>query len=344
MSFLKDLFLGRKPPKAPDYTPLAEAQEKYAEYWFEIAKDQMGWAKENAEWAKEMFQDMWDIQLPMMQFNYETALADRERWEEVAIPLRDDLIEEFKTFDTEWRREQEASQRAADVAAAFEANSENLRQMLAGKGFTAQATREAALDRPVAAKKASEQVLAKTQGRNYIEQMGRALRGEAINIESGLPAQVAQTQGIINQTAGVAGGNYGNYSAGSSNLFNTGLNAGNMAMQGGMNSAGIQNMQYGNQYDRWLGQEGQRMSTLEMLGGAVGFANTAGWIAEGGKVPEDLSSVPNTEDKYPAMLAKDEYVVPADVVRKKGTEFFDKLLEKYRDGGEYEQKKQGVKV
>jgi hypothetical protein len=29
------------------------------------------------------------------------------------------------------------------------------------------------------------------------------------------------------------------------------------------------------------------------------------------------------------MLSKGEYVIPADVVKKKGIEFFDKLLERY---------------
>jgi len=35
------------------------------------------------------------------------------------------------------------------------------------------------------------------------------------------------------------------------------------------------------------------------------------------------------DDRVPAMLSQDEYVIPADVVRAKGEEFFDKLLEKY---------------
>ena len=30
-----------------------------------------------------------------------------------------------------------------------------------------------------------------------------------------------------------------------------------------------------------------------------------------------------------ARVSPDEYIIPADVVRKKGVEFFDKLLEKY---------------
>jgi len=35
------------------------------------------------------------------------------------------------------------------------------------------------------------------------------------------------------------------------------------------------------------------------------------------------------DDKIPAMLSNGEYVVPADVVRAKGLEFFEKLKDKY---------------
>ena len=35
------------------------------------------------------------------------------------------------------------------------------------------------------------------------------------------------------------------------------------------------------------------------------------------------------DDKVPAMLSNGEYVIPADVVKAKGLEFFEKLKQKY---------------
>jgi hypothetical protein len=35
------------------------------------------------------------------------------------------------------------------------------------------------------------------------------------------------------------------------------------------------------------------------------------------------------DDTVPAMVSEGEYVIPADVVKVKGTEFFDRLVEKY---------------
>lgn len=43
--------------------------------------------------------------------------------------------------------------------------------------------------------------------------------------------------------------------------------------------------------------------------------------------------VRQSEDRIPAMLADGEYVVPADVVRAKGVEFFDRLTQKYHRVG-----------
>jgi hypothetical protein len=84
-----------------------------------------------------------------------------------------------------------------------------------------------------------------------------------------------------------------------------------------------------------------------MWGGFGSIAGTAlggakpWWLggAEGGEVPDDLAATPQPGDKHPVMLADDEFVIPADVVKRKGTEFFDKLLDKYTDGGEYEAKR-----
>ena len=49
-------------------------------------------------------------------------------------------------------------------------------------------------------------------------------------------------------------------------------------------------------------------------------------FADGGEVDGEGSGI---SDSIDAKLSDGEYVVPADVVKKKGTEFFDKLLEKH---------------
>ena len=66
---------------------------------------------------------------------------------------------------------------------------------------------------------------------------------------------------------------------------------------------------------------------------AFGGVQAMRMMAEGGGMEHHV--VPNlqTRDKVPAMLGPGEYVVPADVVRVKGQEFFDKLVAKHHRPG-----------
>ena len=55
--------------------------------------------------------------------------------------------------------------------------------------------------------------------------------------------------------------------------------------------------------------------------------------ASGSGAPRGALPVRQSQDRIPAMLSENEYVIPADVVRAKGVEFFDRLLQKYHRVG-----------
>jgi hypothetical protein len=72
---------------------------------------------------------------------------------------------------------------------------------------------------------------------------------------------------------------------------------------------------------------GEFMGSLEFADGGHIDAKRMGLAyANGGKVRGPGGPV---DDKVPAMLSDGEYVIPADVVKAKGIEFFDKLKDKY---------------
>lgn len=58
----------------------------------------------------------------------------------------------------------------------------------------------------------------------------------------------------------------------------------------------------------------------------------ATYYADGGR-PKGALPVRQSQDQIPAMLSHGEYVVPADVVRAKGVEFFDNITKKYHRVG-----------
>lgn len=345
-----------KPPKPPDMQPFADMQLEAAKMWEQVARDQLDWAKEQGEWGQGVLERVLGVQLPQLELAYQNAVKDRERYEEVFQPIEDDLVKEFQEYDTPARREAEAAQRIADVRSAYESQRENAQRQLQGYGIAPDQLRSQALDLGVRSQEAAQAAFAANQGRQSVEQMGRALRGEAINIGRGMPSQVAQSMGIVNQTAGGAMGNVNQTAGTNASLYGNAFQAGGMGMQAGMNAANVTNQGYQNQMDRWGAKQAQ---TAGIWGGAAGLAGTLGGAAigsdqgwgnlfkfgaEGGEVPYDLASTPQPGDVIPAALQEGEYIVPKDVVLRKGTEFFDKLLDKYRDGGEYEQKKAGIPV
>jgi hypothetical protein len=53
-------------------------------------------------------------------------------------------------------------------------------------------------------------------------------------------------------------------------------------------------------------------------------------MEEGGPLP---SSSPNPDGSIPINAHEGEYVIPAEVVRAKGTDFFDKMIQQYKEKG-----------
>jgi len=165
---------------------------------------------------------------------------------------------------------------------------------------------------------------------------GIALRAGAANFGRNMPNTAASYYGGSNQSGGMAM----NTSAQNINAAQT--NAGVMG-QGynqftqGMNSAG--NLMRGDFNARMAGYNAEQQAIGGIgqgLGMAFGMTGGFGMFpkkADGGEIHEGHGAVRGpggpVDDKVPAMLSNGEYVVPADVVKAKGLEFFEKLKAKY---------------
>jgi len=96
------------------------------------------------------------------------------------------------------------------------------------------------------------------------------------------------------------------------------------AASGGVPQA--QGMQQGMQQSM---PQGAAPSQGEMANMADGGMVTAGeHAAEGGEVK---GAGTGTSDSIPIKVSKGEYVIPAHIVQMKGKEFFDSMLDKYKD-------------
>lgn len=337
-----------KAPDPPDYEALVQGSKETAEIWANVAREQLDWAKTQDASNRDLLTRVLDVQLPQLEAAFENAQKDRQRYEGTYQPLEDNLISEIQAIGTQEDKDRYAAQRMADVRNAFEAQRRNQLRELEDYGIDPSQTRGGAIDLEYRAQEAAATALAANQGREQREQLGRALRSEAINIGRGLPGQVAQSQGIVNQTAGGAIGNATGVTNTGANAYQSAYGAGSLSQQGYMNAGSLQNMGFQNQMDNYNAKAQANANLWGGLGSLAGSAMSMysfGGGAEGGSVPDDMAAIPMPGDKHPVMLADDEFVIPADVVRRKGTEFFDKLLDKYKDGGDYEAKRaEGIPV
>jgi hypothetical protein len=368
---------GTDAPDPPDYTPVAEASAEAAKYARDTSREQLAWAKEQWGQQYELMQDVLDVQLPMMEAqlelagagmdayleglnmqmdiaweNHQNALKDRDRYERVFQPIENDLIQEFLAYDTQARQSLEAGRAQADVARAQDAQRKQAMASLESYGIDPGQTRSAALDASLRTQEASAQAAAGNQARQNVENTGRALRAEGINIGRGLPSNVAQSYGLALQGAGGAQ-SAGNAATNQLNQTMTGIGSNAGAWQGaagvlgnglGWNQAGNQaigqwgntlNTGYQNRLQQW-NNSWTGNDTLNLLGGIAGMG-LGGFMggmfsAEGGVVDPELVEGPGGYKDSVTINAQDgEFVVSKGAAEWLGLKKLNELMQKAED-------------
>jgi hypothetical protein len=310
----------------------------------ETAMAQLEWARQQDAMNRETLNRVLGVQLPAMEEQYANAREDRARYENTFRPAEDQLIADFQSYNTPERRAEEQGRAVADVSAQFDAQRRNALQRLEGYGVDPSQTRNAALDVGVRTQQAAAQAQASTNAGRRVEDTGRALRADVINIGRGMPSQVAQSYGqsVAAGQAGVGGANQ-TFGTSAGAMGTPGQWMGG-ALQGYGQGANIMSQGYQNQM---AGYNAGQAGMSNMMGGIGGIAGMAMGIKDGGKIAKEMSAgmgIPfdgagpvaqgptdgsGVDDQVPAQLSVGEFVIPADVVQKKGVEFFEKLLEKY---------------
>lgn len=305
----------------------------------QTAREQLDWAREQDTNNRALLQQVLDIQLPAMQEQFSTAQADRARYEEMYRPFEDQWAEEAKNYDTPERRQQERGRALADVNTQFDAQRRNAMQRLEGYGIDPSTTRSGALDIGMRTAQAAAAAGAATQADRRVEDTGRALQSDVINLGRGALSNAAGFYGQAVGAGSAAQGNALNTTQSGAGAVQSSLGFSNAALSGFGQSANIQNSGFQNEMANWNAGQQQTAGMLQGIGGIAGM-----FMADGGEVndmgvpgrpytadgdvngPSDGSGI---DDRVPAMLSDGEFVIPADVVRKKGEEFFEKLIAQY---------------
>lgn len=341
--------MGSKAPDAPDLTPMAQGSAETARMAQETAREQLAWAREQDTMNRELLGRVLTGQETIQQDQLENAQQDRQRYEEIYQPLEDNLVSEFNSYDSPERRAQERGRAMADVSQSFDAARRNSLQRLESYGVDPSQTRNAALDIGVRTAQAAAQAGAASASDRATEQTGRALRAEALNIGKGYPSNVAGSYGQSLAAGNSMVGN-ANATTGASGQAAQGANSYMNTAIGGYGQAGNTMTQgYQNQLAQFNANQQATTGMLSAVGGIAGM-----FMADGGDVPKKrqaltidndtgdavFESQPGVidygegdgsgiDDQVPINASTGEYIIPADVVRAKGEEFFDKLVERY---------------
>lgn len=331
-----------KAPKPPDYTAIAAASEKAAEFSFNLGKEQLAWAQRQYASDREILDKVVNASLARQDLNDAAALRDRDRYERIYQPLEDDAAREAREFATEDRQEYEMGRAAATVGQQFEGARRAALQNLEAYGVDPSSTRFAALDLGTRVQQAAAQAGAANMARGQTENIGRALRSEAINVGRGYPGQVAGTYATALQS-GNAGAN--------AQLAGTASGAATMGTGTQWNQQGIGalgtwgntlNMGHQNAIDTFNANQQASSGIGGILGAGLGVASNMGFAFESGGAVPDVTpggNVPPTAspsggaaiDDVPARLNVGEFVMPEEAVSWYGERHFQQLIKKSQE-------------
>jgi hypothetical protein len=331
-------------PSAPNYGPLIELSEKSANMSYELATRQQDWAEKVYAENKDVSDIVIDKALG--QLDKQTADADRarQRYQSLFEPLEEQLAYDAESYASAERQQAEAGKAEADVAAQFEqarkAASANLEQY----GVSPADVRGQALDLGTRIAEAAAQASAGNQARTQTENIGRALRSEAINVGRGYPGQIAGAAAGAGQAGNQAANTGLATTASGAQTMGTGMGwtgMGNQAVQGWGN---LLNAGFANEMDRFnanqsqssgwgqaAGIAGNLLSSYLQEGGAIpdpGQAIPVEASPSGGAIPDDIPA--EIDGEMPAQLNAGEFVMPQDVVKWMGEKGMQQVILKAR--------------
>jgi len=333
--------MGKKsdPPKVDKkaYQALLAQSTAAAESAAANSAAQLAWAKETYAQDRALATPIIEAALKRMGDQDIWAAQDRARQEKFQV-AEDQLLEDAMGYDSPERKAQAAASAASDVYGAMEGSRAASQRALEGYGVDPSSTRFGALDIASRAQAAAAATAAANKAALATEATAQKLRSEAIGVGARYGAtSLAETDMAGRQGAGALGAALGTTASGA-NTMGTGLQWG-QAQQGAIAGAGniLQQQQEAlmARYNAKVAADSVLPNALGQLGGtALGMAVGGGWnpfgtpaAAEGGAIPRALSpSGGKTVDDVPIRVSAGEFVIPVDVVKRKGVDFFERMI------------------
>ncbi len=332
------------PPDTSQYSDQLSADANQMRDWAQSMWDS---GQQEMQQIGEYAQNFMGMAMPAAEEMFSWASTQRDRFNEYVMPQMQSLFTEAELYASKGEEDRQRGAAIQDVKAATEAQRETQLRKLEGYGVDPSMTRHASLDRQAGTAEAALSALAANQAGERTKQIGRDLRTQAIDVGTGF-LNDANASAVNAANVGSTGANVGNAAAQSGIMLQQGaLPYMQQAGYDTSGAAGIVDTSYGRELDSAAdrraaeggmggigGMLGAGLSFIPGIGPALGAAASA---AEGGVVAvlpgyahggEIQAPGDGNDDAGVIRISDGEYVIPADVVMKVGSNHFDKLIEK----------------
>lgn len=267
------------PAADPNIGKAAMMEAQTGQDYLNFAKEQFAVANERQAEQDKLSAQVTNQQLKASQTAQDWAEQDRNRYTNVFQPLQDEFIDTAKNWDSTERQNKLAAEAKADVLNnASQQRQQSQRQMTA-MGVDPTSGRYANVDRSADMATGLAAAGAENTARNQVRKEAVAMKGDAINLGSGLAVNPASSLGLgVSSGSAAYGTTASNNGQSASNASIVG-NGYQTAMQGYNSQASILNSQYQNQLSAWQTQQNINAQNQSGLLGGIGSVVGMGMVA-----------------------------------------------------------------
>lgn len=297
------------PDPNPGQIANAEVAEKLGMEQIGIAKDQLAWSKEIGAEQLDLARQVMEQQIRIGDANEARATDQWESYEKLFAPVEERMVDEAMKFDSPERQERVAGEAAADVSRAFDAQEQNADRDAMSFGFDPSSRRTTGTDRAMGLERVKATAGAMTDARRDTELQGMAMRESAAKFGRGMTSTGIATDSLALASGSSASGTLNN-AVGSVNQSNANARGWYGSGMQGVGQAGqIYNQEYQNRLNAWQTSVGAQSGALAGVGSLVGTIGAAAILSskefkEGGTpvdeeaALEGLKRVPVENWKY----------------------------------------------
>jgi len=310
------------PPDTSKYSDAAMADARMSSNW---AKSM--WETGQQEWGKLQ---QWGSQvmgsaMPAMEDMFGWAAEQKDFYDQKVVPAMESMFSDAALYSSKGEEQRQRAAAVQDVKSATQAQREAQERKLESYGVDASDLRYAALDKQAGVAEAAMSALAANQAGERTKQIGRDLTARAVGVGQNIAGQAMQATAMGANVGGAALNAATGATVGGAQVAQGAIPYLQGAYQGYDLGAGIVDTAYGRDLQRTeinnaAGQ--QNFNNMMAVGQSAGQLAA---VADGGPV---MAPGGPTDDAGAVAISDGEYVIPADVVRKLGTNHFDKMIEK----------------